>query len=293
MSNLIVMVGPPGSGKSTFSKQYVAEGFTYINQDSQGRQHLEFFEAAILAGENVIVDRLGFTKQQRSRYLDLAKKHSYETEIVVLHQPREVCLQRCLARVGHETIKEEKAAHSAINMFFSKYERVTDDEATKVTRIWPEGLKPLAVIVDIDGTIANIEHRRRFVRPDKPLVEGEKFKKDWNGFFSTMHEDKPNGWCVSLVNLLSKQYSIVFCSGRPDNYKNITEIWLDGYVKYDNLFMRPRNDSRKDSVTKEIILDFEILPRYVPYFMIDDRQQVVDLWRSRGYVCLQCDKGDF
>ena len=28
-------------------------------------------------------------------------------------------------------------------------------------------------------------------------------------------------------------------------------------------------------------------------FVVDDRQQVVNMWRDNGITCLQCDKGDF
>ena len=57
--------------------------------------------------------------------------------------------------------------------------------------------------------------------------------------------------------------------------------------------MRPRFDCRKDDIVKEIILEFEILPRYKPHFVLDDRQQVVDMWRKRGLTVLQCDEGNF
>ena len=57
--------------------------------------------------------------------------------------------------------------------------------------------------------------------------------------------------------------------------------------------MRQRDDFRPDNIVKEMILDFEILTRYTPYFMIDDRKQVVDMWRKRGYTCLACAEGDF
>lgn len=315
MKNLILMVGPPGSGKSTFSKEYTALGYTYVNQDSQGRvMHKHLFDSAIVAGEDIVVDRMGFTKEQRTRYLSLAKAAGYTTRVIVLHESYETCFARCIARQDHETIKDEHAAHSALDMFFTKYERVQDNEADEVVRIWPKGIKPLAVIIDLDGTIADIEHRRHFVQPPPNVLVGHngemikvlgnfdvtpldsqlpKFKKDWNGFFKSMSEDKPKGWCVDLVNTLSKKYSIVFCSGRPDNYRKVTADWLDQYVPYDNLFMRHRADQRRDSTTKEVILDFEVLTRYTPHFFIDDRDQVVAMWRKRGYTCLQCDNGNF
>lgn len=220
--------------------------------------------------------------------MDLAKKHNYETEIIVLHQPREVCLQRCLERTDHETIKEEKAAHSAINMFFSKYERVTDDEATKVIRIWPEGLKPLAVWSDLDGTLCDCQHRRHFVHPP------EGTKKDWQGFFKGMVDDKVNFPVMKTLKLLQREYQIIYCSGRPDNFRKETQEWLTRHGAPEGpLYMRPRSDSRQDNITKEVILDFEVLTRYTPYLFLDDRDQVVKMLRGRGFTVFQVADGNF
>ena len=285
---LIVLVGPCGSGKSTLAKEYKDLGYEYINQDSQGKEHLNLFDLAILAGKNVIVDRMGFSKQQRERYISLAKTKEYKTKIIVLHESYKTCFDRMMLRQGHETIKDEKSARSALGMFFSKYERVQDVEADEVVRVWPPGPKALAAIFDLDGTLCNCEKRRHFV--NKPKGE----KKDWAGFFREISEDTLHLWCAEILKAFSYKYSIVLCSGRPDDYRKQTVEWLKKHgIVYENLFMRPRNDSRQDNITKEVILDFEILTRYTPYIMIDDRQQVVDMWRSRGYTCLQCDKGDF
>lgn len=298
MKTLVLPVGPPGSGKSTLAREFEEKGYLRISQDVSGRQHLAIFEKAISEGKDVYVDRLNFTKDQRTRYLSLAKANGYTTGIIVLHVPYNVCYERCMARQDHETIKDHKAASSALNMFFSKYERVEDSEADVVERRGHEGLKPLAVIFDLDGTICDVEHRRHFV--NKPKGE----KKDWVGFFKGMTEDKPNGPVVQLARSLSAHYSIVFCSGRPDNYRKETLNWLEQYNLlhlpdpyivnvHAPLYMRLRNDSRQDDIVKEILLDFEILTRYKPAFMVDDRDQVVAMWRKRGYTCFQCAPGDF
>jgi adenylate kinase family enzyme len=287
MPKLIVLVGPPGSGKSTLAKEYEAQGFVRISQDDQGKHgHREAFQAALTANSNVVIDRMNFNLLQRTRYLFDAKVLDYETEIIVIHEPRQVCISRCSLRDGHPTIKTGQDAVSAINMFFSKYERPTPDEADTVTFRYPEGEKDLAVICDLDGTLCNIDHRLHFVKR-----EG---KKDWKSFFEGLVDDRPNKWCSRLIEDLAQRQVIVFASGRPDTYYSDTHEWLDAEgFPTNHLYMRCRGDHRADYVAKEIILDFEILTRFKPLFFIDDRKQVVDLWRRRGFVCLACAEGEF
>lgn len=293
MSKIILMVGPPGSGKSTLAKRFVDEGFTYVNQDSQGKQgHLDVFALALQSGDDIVVDRMNFSKQQRDRYLVPAKEKGYDTEIRVVHEPYRVCLSRCLERKNHETIQDEKSARSALGTFFSKYERVQNEEADNVFRIYSGGNKPLAIICDLDGTLCNVDHRLHHVR--RPPGD----KKNWKAFFDGLGDDRPNKWCVDILKSMHKDYTIVFCSGRPDNYRQQTYKWLEENdltnLHHDvYLYMRPRNDQRQDNIVKEIILDFEILPRFTPFFMIDDRKQVVDMYRERGFTVLQCSEGDF
>lgn len=288
---LTLLVGPPGSGKSTLARQYCDKGgVIYINQDKQGKQHLDLFNAAIERNEDIIVDRMNFSMGQRSRYLEPAKAAGYETEIVVLHQPYDLCFQRAFARKDHETIKDEHGARQALSTFFTKYERVEDAEADKVTRIWPEGSKDLAIICDLDGTLCNIDHRLHFVKVDKSKGE----KADWKNFFFNLRDDKVNDWCADILHRFQDTHAIVYCSGRPDDHRRATKAWLkEAGVAGGLLFMRHRGDHREDSIVKEILLDFEILTRYTPYFAIDDRARVVAMWRKRGITTLACAQGDF
>lgn len=298
---LTLFVGPPGSGKSTMARalflaQETAFTTTYINQDSQGREgHLQLFKEAISKGYPVIVDRMGFNRDQRNRYLNPAKEAGYETEIIVLHQPYSVCFERVMSRKDHETIKDESAARGALGTFFSKYERVSDSEANKVTRIWPDGPKDVAIYSDLDGTLCDVEHRRHFVRPDMPLAGNEPFKKDWKSFFKNMVYDPVNTPVMETLRKFSRDgYPIIYCSGRPDSYKRETLTWLDEHNAPEGpLFMRRRDDNRQDDVVKEILLDFEILTRYNVLFCLDDRDQVVNMLRKRGLTVFQVANGDF
>lgn len=296
MKELVLLVGPPGSGKSTFSKQISTHA--YVNQDSMGKeQHRLIFQEHLKNHLSIIVDRMNFSKEQRNRYLVPAKEAGYKTRIIVLHESFETCFKRCTERQNHETIKTRRDARNALDFFFKKYERVEDNEADEVVRIWPKGDKPYAVVCDLDGTLCNIEHRLHFVRG-----EG---RKDWKSFFNGIPGDSVNEWCRDILDRMHRSDDMaysgsnrvgvpVLCSGRPDSHRKQTEEWLNGAgVRYDNLFMRSRSDFSSDDIVKEKLLDFEILTRYTPYFVIDDRSQVVKMWRKRGLICLQCADGNF
>lgn len=320
MPKLTLLVGPPGSGKSTMAKNRVMDdpNLVYVNQDSQGADHMDVFFDAVIHGKDILVDRMNFNKQQRAKYLDYAKFKNldYETEIVVFHQPYAVCLERVRARFGnHETINEEKAARGALQTFFTKYERPTVGEANELTFIYPESPKALAVYSDLDGTLCNVEHRRHFVRPPANTLVGPdgsmvnvlgifepvemdavlpKFKKNWKAFFDGIPNDTVNRPIMDILNKFKDTHKIVYCTGRDDNYRKVTTEWLEKHsAPSGELFMRNRQDSRQDAVVKEILLDFEILTRYNILFCLDDRDQVVKMLRSRGLTVLQVANGDF
>ncbi len=288
---LQLLVGPPGSGKSTYSKAlFYAKGLhtTYINQDTQGKEHMSKFLSAIADRRDIIVDRMNFNKEQRLRYLGPAVTNGYETEIIILHQPYDECMMRMSKRTDHQTIKTKESAMGALKTFFTMYERPEDNEADKVTRIFPDGDKPKAIVCDLDGTLCDLEERRAHVRG-----EG---KKNWKAFFEDIPKDKLIQHCADILMRFKEDHKIVFCSGRPKDYEQTTSAWLFEklpQIKESYLFMRPSGDFRDDNIVKEILLDFEILTRFTPYFILDDRDQVVQMWRKRGYPCLQMAEGNF
>lgn len=297
---ITILVGPPGCGKSTWALDYLQahwnrDTLVRINQDEQGKQqHHEIFNQALADRKDIVVDRMNFDTKQRNRYLNPAKQAGYDTRIIVFHTPMEECLQRCNGRTNHPTIKNKQDAQKAVSFFFKNYERVQDSEADEVLR---QGWKPRkfakAIVCDLDGTMANVEHRRGYVRADD-LADGEKFRPNWKKFFEEMVNDPVNEWCREITSMMTERYPIIFATGRPADYEEHTKLWLDMNNLYGQfLFMRQAGDYRKDSIVKEIILEFEIKPRYNILFVLDDRQQVVDMWRKHGYTVLQCDAGEF
>lgn len=143
------------------------------------------------------------------------------------------------------------------------------------------------VIFDIDGTLADIEHRRGFLDGDRP---------DWARFNGAMGGDTPNVPIVSLYLSLwhSGNYNIEIVTGRSEAFRAITEKWLTwNEIPFHRVAMRQEKDGRADHFVKEDILKAFFAEGLDIEFAVDDRQQVVDMWRRNGITCLQCDVGDF
>ena len=145
---------------------------------------------------------------------------------------------------------------------------------------------PSVVIFDIDGTLADCEHRRHF-------VEGK--KKDFEKFYQTMGDDKVKSEIRGLCNMYRMNgWRIILCTGRPEKYRKVTAMWLvDNGVFYDELMMRP--DARgfdPDFEVKQDMLD-EIQKTRKVHIAVDDRNQVVEMWRRNGITCFQVAEGNF
>lgn len=142
-----------------------------------------------------------------------------------------------------------------------------------------------AVVFDIDGTLANNEHRQHF-------VEGN--HKNYDAFYSLMYLDTLYEELALVANLLHRRLDTVIVTGRPDNWRVTTEKWLkEKYIHYDALYMRKSGDNRDDTVVKEELLQQLLIDKFIPLIFFDDRKKIVDLWRSKGYLCCQVAEGDF
>lgn len=151
------------------------------------------------------------------------------------------------------------------------------------------GRKPTAVIFDMDGCISECNPTARF---------------DWTQVSvnaEIMAKQKPNWRIISLLNSLyahhgadkSTNFQLLIVTGRPETYRTHTHDWLSRHkVKYNDLWMRIDGDDRADAEVKRTL--FKALREvYDIWFVVEDRQRVVDMWREEGVLCLQCAKGDY
>lgn len=141
----------------------------------------------------------------------------------------------------------------------------------------PRAQLPSAVIVDIDGTLALITDRSPYSH---------------HGVL----KDKPNAPVVEVARALrAAGHTLVIMSGRSELARADTETWLRRHLgePFVGPFMRAEGDDRRDAAVKRELYEREVRGVYEVLCVLDDRDQVVRLWRSLGLTCLQVAPGDF
>lgn len=142
------------------------------------------------------------------------------------------------------------------------------------------------IIFDIDGTLANIEHRRGYVA-NKP--------KNFKAFNAAIPQDTPHEEIVFLAKTFYEQGNkVILCSGRGEESRDVTVTQMKDFgVRFDKLFMRSLGDYRRDDIVKVELLAQIRAEFGEPFIWFDDRNQVVNAIRAQGVKVLQVAPGDF
>lgn len=110
MKTLVILVGIPGSGKTSYAQELVNLGYVRISQDAVNGNRAkttEAFNNALNEGKNIVLDRCNINKDQRRPWVNKAMSAGYEERIAVLFETtKEECVERVSKRKGHETIPE-------------------------------------------------------------------------------------------------------------------------------------------------------------------------------------------
>ena len=313
MKKVLILSGISGSGKSTFARQFCTENPNWlrVNRDDLRRSVLpvslpqywqtwsdadknrienvvnELQKAAILEGLardwNVLIDNTNLKLSYINEFRKLLTERfdAVEIQYKLIETPINECIQRDKYRddsVGEAVIRKQAEQLTSLKKNFKfRTEILTRNPVFQ--RIQDKSL-PHCILVDIDGTVADKGSRSPF---------------DWH----RVGEDTPKEAIINLVkSLRASGYAVVFFSGRDAVCRLETITWLNanfGWQTTDyELFMRPENDNRKDALIKLELFEQHMLGRYYVELVVDDRQQVVDMWRrTLGLTCVQVDYGDF
>lgn len=313
---LSITVGLPGSGKTSVAKLmhednpddvvllsrddyraslYNGAGILSSEAETFITQCQETAAKTLLRkGKHVIVHDMNLREKYRNRWAKIAWNQGAEFEILDLTSiPLNVCCERNIARADRgERYVPNSVIADLHNKFIAPLKGREVPSPLMNDKFYPEVYEPYipkpgtpdAIIVDIDGTVA--KH------------DGIRSPYD----YTRVSLDRPNEKVIKLVQqeayLTTPATKIIFVSGRlaPEGsqcYRD-TEEWLYQNVKVpiEELYTR-QIDGVDDTVVKAAIFNKYIRDSYNVKYVLDDRDRVVDMWRSMGLLTLQVARGDF
>lgn len=287
MNKVLILKGLPASGKTTWAKKQ--KGWKRINKDDL-REMLDNGEwtpdneefvlkvrdkiitECMMSGHNVIVDDTNFSQKHISRISELVVlQNAFAEDINNYYQMGQkffdtdvdLCIKRDRQRakpVGHKVIRD----------MYKKYLKKNEKPYK------PKENTPRAIICDLDGTLAILNGRNPY---DAKGCSADGINEKVAAFLQYLDQDN---------------YCIIFVSGRFNTHEAETKEWLKGTgLNYERLFMRQEGDQRKDAIVKREIFDNYIRDLYDVRLVLDDRNQVVDMWRDLGLTCWQVGDGNF
>ncbi len=172
------------------------------------------------------------------------------------------------------------------------------------------------IIFDLDGTLADCEHRRHFVDQKKnhekytkeyeekydkfypgPVGKSYFWQPDWQAFYEACDKD-------SMIIPVSEVYQRLWCqidyyydfeiwSGRCESVRKKTENWLEKHdFTYSKLKMRPIGDNTPDDHLKEKWLNENISQGIEIEYVFDDCPTDIRMWQRRGIFFFNCAQHD-
>ncbi|KAK4582380.1 hypothetical protein RGQ29_025526 [Quercus rubra] len=128
---VVILVGAPGSGKSTFCEQVMASStrpWVRICQDTIGNgksgtksQCLKSAASALNDGKSVFIDRCNLDREQRAEFVKLGNPN-VDVHAIVLDLPAKLCISRSVKRTGHEGNLQGGKAAAVVNRMLQKKE---------------------------------------------------------------------------------------------------------------------------------------------------------------------------
>jgi len=293
---ILILIGIPASGKSTWAKEYVRKHANYVRvnrddfrsmlkdaamcenkiEDMITSLTFKVIESALMKRLNVIVDNTNLKR----KYIDeIVERFKYQADID--YQVFDVSLNKAIER---DNSREAKVGEGVIRKMYESYKVLIDSfdfqPVKKIEQrpaVVPDFNSELedAVVFDIDGTLALMGKRGPF---------------DWKRVY-----------VYDVNNIVAEQVKfhknlgrkIILVSGRDEVCREETQEWLRFHdIHFDELYMRPKDDQRKDTVVKREIYETHLQDKYNVLCVYDDRLQVLEMWNNLGIFAFNVNQGN-
>lgn len=140
-------------------------------------------------------------------------------------------------------------------------------------------VRPLAVL-DIDGVLADVSHR---------VAHVQRRPKDWGAFFAAMADDPVLAQGLALANELAEEHDVVYLTGRPAAYAQVTREWLDRHGLPAGPVLHRRDGDRRPARVAKAALLRALMTRTPVTVAVDDDEAVCDAYRRLGVHVVHAD----
>lgn len=308
MKKLIILQGPPASGKSTWVKEYLSAHksdtivvsrdairhsfgeYNMKHEDEVTKREEQATIDAMVAGVDIINDATNLNPKYLPKWEELANYYGYTIEYKKFYVPFAEAVKR-----DQNADREHHVGKAVLKRFYMSYfkDEYMKEQMKTVEhyRMEQDKTLPKAVICDLDGTLAWMQGRSPYSTTD-------------------VDKDKIDQQLATLLNILmSAGIYVLFTSGREGTpeCRQKTMQWLmdnldpnaydyqklSGHDIRFSLIMRNQKDYRGDEIVKKELFENHIKPYYNVICAFDDRNKVVNMWRELGLLCCQVAEGDF
>ena len=286
---IIVLQGPPASGKSTWARETAKAGTPYVivNRDSIREARGEYWipdqeeyisdmeeygvRSAIKRGLIPIIDATNLNPKTIEKWESLTKELNCEIEYKKFYVPFKEALERDSKR--ERSVGKKVLVNFYTKYFYDEYVKEVGYDDRKINK---GNHKTPCVVVDLDGTVCLHRNRLPF---------------DWNKLSTDEFDPR-------MLELLQKLHlskiKIIYLTGRPESVRSKTAEYLDEktWPEYD-LIMRPTNDNRSGDIVKKELWKKHVEPYYNTICVFEDSNKCVNMWRELGLLTCQVANADY
>lgn len=284
--NVIITVGTPGSGKTTWTKGFLVENENYVRisrddyrlmlrnetycavkiEETISTMVEESIMTALDNKLNVIVDATHVRKKYINSILNLVK-YNADVSFKLFNEDPKTCIER-------DSKRENPVGEAVINKMYANLVQLVSEfdfvDIPKQQVIYKtpklDSTKLKGYIFDLDGTLCHTNGKREIF-----------------DYAKVIHDEVDHHTLSLLNSLVVNGKEIIFLTGREEVCRKETQEWLDnlGLTGYP-LFMRTKDDYRKDTVVKMEIYENKISHDYSILGVFEDRISVTNMFRNLG-----------